>query len=190
MRRTYLLVIVSILVVLFTSCGYSAQSTSSTESTTEASEASRSELFSDTIEYTIEDAATFTSDDAHFSVKYPKDWDIEPEPYKPATDYDDGSLMWGVRIYLAGSDNSSEFIDIFKGQGHASGYLSFPQQDFITTNMTRGKLSHKLEGGEHYIAVSFNEFLFHGVIIRVSEAHFIAYKSQILGVLKSIEINE
>ncbi len=211
MKKIFLIILAYTLVIFITSCENAPQSTSLNESTsklsepiitsqstssiadtTEKTEPSQSELFSDVSDYTIDDPVTYVSDDAHFTVQYPKDWDIEPVPYVPATEGDDGSLMWGVKIYIDGSENSNEFIFVYEGQGPASNYVKYPRQDFITSNMTRGKLSYEIVNvadGEYDIAICFNDYFLNGVLARISEAHFTAYKSQILGVLKSIEIS-
>ena len=158
---------------------------SSPENTTSSSETTKSVLFGDVTDYTISNPITYTDEHAQFSVDYPSEWKTAVVPWEPATSDFEGSPDNGIKIFIEGNEN--EFIYVFGSEGKASGYLSYPQEDFITKALLRGRISYTRQGEEYQVAVILDEG-FHGAILHVGDACLTRNKAQILGILKSIKI--
>ena len=205
MKKWLFLLSIIMLCLIISSCiahpemtGFSSTTTSSSNSffssetiisspknTPSSSETTKSVLFGDVTYYTMSNPITYTDEHAQFSVDYPSEWKTVIVPWEPATSDFEGSPDNGIKIFIEGNEN--EFIYVFGSEGKASGYLSYPQEDFITKALLRGRISFTRQGEEYQIAMILDES-FHGAILHLGDACLTRNKAQILGILKSIKI--
>ncbi len=127
-----------------------------------------------------------SSDEAGISVRYPQSWQCEILPYIPATSSHEASLMWGLELFLEGSEPGHEFISVVKLQSKAIGWLSYPRYDVQINDLNRAQMAYQRFDGEYAIYIAFNDHIDHAVVIRITEDHFKQHQSDILGILSSI----
>ena len=94
--------------------------------------------------------------------------------------------MWGLELFLEGSEPDHEFISVVKLQSKAIGWLSYPRYDVQINDLNRAQMACQRFDGEYAIYIAFNDHIDHAVVIRITEDHFKQHQSDILGILSSI----
>ena len=185
MKKWFCLLLILSCSLVFSSCITTPPSIKNSITSTTVPSTS-SILFGDVSDYSIENPITYQDTHFDFSVDYPSDWETAESQWWPATSDSEASPDSGIVIYV--EDNENENIYVFGQEGPVSGNITSPQEDFITSNMDKGKLSFTKTDNEYEIWLVLGEGR-HGAIIHVSEAYFTRNKAQILGILKSIKIS-
>ncbi|HHV09827.1 MAG TPA: hypothetical protein GXX75_06070 [Clostridiales bacterium] len=146
-------------------------------------------LFSDIDNFEISNPKTYYDERFKFSVDYPEDW----ESYagnSSETDTLDGDPQGGIDIYI--NSIKDDWIYVYGQDGHISipSYGEGEEREEFTTNEGISGIIRFIRSDGKVKLNLVLEKEFNGVIIEAEEKNFDSNKQQILGILKSIQINK
>lgn len=149
---------------------------------------SETSLFSDISNFDIDNPKTYINQRFKFSVDYPESWKIQRDD-SVYTGSPDGDPQSGVYIYI--NCNKDDTIYVYGQNGHIGmiGGYGMISENFKTSEGVTGDLIYSRSEGIITVYIVLEEG-FHGVSIFADEKVFDENKQQILGVLKSIKINQ
>jgi len=151
-------------------------------------DATNSDLFSNIVDYTIENPKTYYNDEFKLSVDYPSAWKVYAEKIIEGNEQSEGNPQNGLFIYADSLKEESIYVY------HQLGHIAIPPngltlQTFTTEEGVNGQILYDKSENDITLYLVLGAG-FNGAIIQMSNTTFEKNLGQICGILKSIKISE